>query len=196
MRVLVACEFSGVVRDAFIACGHDAWSCDLEPSEQPGPHIIGDVLLHLADGWDLMLAFPPCTHLAASGAKHFAAKRADGRQQAAVDFFLRLANAGIPRICIENPIGIMSRVYRKPDQIIQPWMFGHEARKPTCLWLRGLPRLTPTSIVGEGRIHTTRGGKRIPVWYNLPPSPDRAKIRSRTFSGIAAAMAAQWSPVC
>lgn len=192
MRVLVACEFSGTVRDAFAAKGHDAWSCDLLPSEKPGNHIQGDVLDVLNDGWDLMIAHPPCTDLAVSGAKHFAAKRADGRQQASVDFFMALATADIPRMCIENPVSIMSTHWRKPDQIIQPWMFGHEATKTTCLWLSGLPRLQPTQLVGKGARHVTKGGNSLPTWYNLPPSADRWKLRSMTFPGIAQAMADQW----
>ena len=183
MRILVACEFSGRVRDAFRAKGHDAWSCDILPTELPGPHIQGDVLDILDDGWDLLIAFPPCTHLASSGARWFAAKRADGRQQQGIDFFLALANSSIPRKCIENPVGIMSNIYRKPDQIIQPWQFGHGETKATCLWLTGLPMLTPTNIVDgrAGRIH------------RMAPGPDRAKLRSLTYRGIAAAMADQWS---
>lgn len=182
MRVLIACEYSGVVRDAFIKRGHKAVSCDLLPTEQEGPHYQGNVLDILSDAWDLMIAHPPCTHLAVSGARHFAEKRADGRQQEAIDFFMQLANANIPKIAIENPICIMSTIWRKPDQIIQPWQFGHGETKATCLWLRGLPKLTPTNIVDgrENRIH------------RMPPSPDRWKERSRTFKGIASAMAEQW----
>lgn len=182
MRVLVACESSGRVRDAFLALGHDAVSCDILPTDSPGPHIEGDVLPHLGDGWDMMIAFPPCTHLAVSGARHFAAKRADGRQAEGVAFFLALANAPIPRVAIENPVGIMSSLYRTPDQVIQPWQFGHGETKATCLWLRGLAPLLPTDVVPgrEARIH------------RLPPSPDRWKIRSATYPGIAAAMADQW----
>ena len=182
MRVLVACEFSGRVRDAFIAKGHDAMSCDLLPSETPGQHYQGDVLNILDDGWDLMIAHPPCTHLAVSGAAWFAEKRKDGRQQEAVDFFMKLANADIPKMAIENPISIMSTVWRKPDQIIQPWMFGHSETKATCLWLKELPKLQPTNIVlgREQRLH------------KLPPSPDRWKLRSITYQGIADAMAEQW----
>lgn len=172
--------------------GHDAVSCDLLPTGSPGPHVVGDVLDILDDGWDMMIGFPPCTHLAVSGAKHFAAKRADGRQQEGVDFFLALANAPIPRVAIENPVGIMSTLYRKPDQIIQPYEHGHEATKTTCLWLRGLPLLTPTKIVGKGARHITKGGNSLPEWYNLPPGPDRWKVRSATWPGIAAAMASQW----
>lgn len=183
MRVLVACEFSGRVRDAFLEQGHDAMSCDLLPTDSPGPHYQGDVFDVINDGWDLMIAHPPCDHLAVSGARWFKEKQADGRQQAAIDFFMRLANADIPRIALENPISIMSTRYRKPDQIIQPWMFGHGETKSTCLWLKNLPPLEPTNIVDgrEARIH------------RLPPSADRWKIRSTTYEGIAKAMAQQWS---
>ena len=192
MRVLIACEYSGTVRDAFIAAGHDAMSCDLLPSDRPGPHYQGDIVDILGDNWDLMVAHPPCTHLAVSGAKHFAAKQADGRQAAALEFVCVLMNAPIPRICVENPVSIISTRIRKPDQIIQPWMFGHEATKTTCLWLKGLPPLVPTNIVGKGARHVTKSGKSLPTWYNLPPSVDRWKIRSATFQGIANAMATQW----
>jgi len=196
MRVLIACEYSGAVRDAFIARGHDAMSCDLLPTDAPGPHYTGDVFDIVGDGWDLMVAHPPCTDLAVSGAKHFAAKRADGRQQAALAFVRRLLAAPVPRIALENPVSIISTNIRKPDQIIQPWMFGHEATKTTCLWLKGLPHLTPTDIVGKGARHVTKSGKSLPQWYNLPPSADRWKIRSATFKGIAAAMADQWGRAC
>jgi|WetSurMetagenome_2_1015567.scaffolds.fasta_scaffold70899_5 hypothetical protein len=181
-RVLVACEFSGVVRDAFIAQGCDAMSCDLLPSETLGPHYRGDVRDVLDYPWDLMVAHPPCTHLSVSGAKHFGEKKMDGRQQSAVSFFMTLAKANIPRIAIENPVCVMSSLWRKPDQIIQPWMFGHGETKTTCLWLKGLPPLQPTNVV-EGREGI--------VW-KMPPSPDRWKERSRTFTGIAEAMASQW----
>lgn len=194
MKVLVACEMSGRVRDAFIARGHDAVSCDLLPTLKPGPHIEGDVLPLLSQPWDMVIAFPPCTHLAVSGAKHFEQKRADGRQQQGIDFFMKFVEltTHIPRVAIENPVGIMSTIYRKPDQIVQPWMFGDEATKTTCLWLKGLPLLVPTKVVGKGARHVTKGGKSLPVWYNLPPSPDRGKIRSATFQGLADAMAEQW----
>lgn len=194
MKVLIACEYSGAVRSAFRELGHDAWSCDLLPADDGSKfHIQGDVLPILNGGWDMMIAFPPCTHLAVSGAKHFAAKRADGRQQQGIDFFMALANAPIPRIAIENPVGVMSSHWRKPDQIIQPYEHGHEATKTTCLWLKNLPPLTPTNIVGKGTRHITKGGNSLPTWYNLPPSKDRWKIRSATFQGIAEAMASQWS---
>ena len=192
MRVLIACEYSGTVRDAFIAQGHDAMSCDILPSDRPGPHYQGGVLNLLDEDWDLMIAHPPCTHLAVSGAKHFAQKQADGRQAAALEFVQLLMAAPIPRICIENPVSIISTRIRKPDQIIQPWQFGHEATKTTCLWLKGLPPLVPTDIVGKGARHVTKSGKSLPAWYNLPPSPMRWKVRSATFQGIADAMAAQW----
>jgi len=190
VRVLVACEYSGAVRDAFLAAGHDAMSCDLLPTDAPGPHWQGDVREVLTWGWDLMIAHPPCTHLAVSGARWFDGKV---REQAeALDFVRLLMTAPIERICIENPVSIISSRIRKPDQIIQPWQFGHEATKTTCLWLTGLPHLTPTAIVGKGERHVTKSGKSLPKWYNLPPSPDRWKIRSATYPGIAAAMAAQW----
>ena len=183
MRVLIACEFSGVVRDAFRAMGHDAVSCDLLPSERPGPHIQGDVLPLLGQGWDMLIAFPPCTHLCSSGARWWPAKRVDGRQAAALAFARALMDAPIPRVAIENPVGLLSTAVRRPDQIIQPWQFGHGETKATCLWLRGLPLLVPTCIVAgrEPRIH------------RMAPGPDRARERSRTYPGIAAAMAAQWS---
>lgn len=182
MRVLVACEYSGRVRDAFINGGHDAMSCDLLPTDYPGPHYHGSVMDVLNYGWDLMIAHPPCTHLAVSGARHFAEKRADGRQQEAIDFFLALARAPIPRIAIENPVCIMSSVWRKPDQTIQPWQYGHGETKATCLWLKNLPHLVPTNIVSgrDARIH------------KMPPSADRWKLRSQTYQGIADAMADQW----
>ncbi len=184
MKVLIACEYSGIVRDAFISAGHDAMSCDLLPTDAPGPHYQGDVFDVIDYPWDFMIAHPPCTHLSVSGSRHFAAKRIDGRQQAAVSFFMRIVrqSAHIPMTAIENPVCIMSSMYRKPDQIIQPWMFGHGETKATCLWLNGLPLLQPTNIV-EGR------EQRL---HRLPPSPDRWKERSKTFSGIAEAMASQW----
>ena len=180
MRVLVACEFSGVVRDAFIERGHDAWSCDLLPTERPGPHIQGDVLAVLDDGWDLMIAHPPCTYLAASGARWWATRVWE--QDAAVGFVCSLLDASIPRIALENPVGALSRRVRKPDQIIQSWQYGHGETKATCLWLKGLPLLTPTNVVDgrEARVHRMSAG------------PNRWRERSRTLPGIAAAMAAQW----
>ena len=182
MKILVACEYSGTVRDAFIRAGHDAMSCDMLPTERPGPHYHGDVMDILGKDWDMLIAHPPCTHLAVSGARHFARKRESGEQQAAIDFFMSMANSGIEKIAIENPICIMSTVWRKPDQIIQPWQYGHGETKATCLWLENLPPLTPTNIVDgrEARIH------------KMPPSADRWKLRSKTYHGIADAMAAQW----
>lgn len=181
MRVLVACEFSGRVRDAFIRRGHDAISCDLLPSETPGPHYRGDVRdLDLAS-FDLMVAHPPCTHLAVSGARWFKDKV---REQAeALDFVRFLLSAPIPRIALENPVSIISSRIRKPDQIVQPWQFGHGETKATCLWLKNLPPLSPTNIVN---------GREQRIW-KLPPSSDRWKLRSATFEGIANAMAEQWA---
>lgn len=184
MRILVACEFSGIVRDACIARGHDALSCDLLPSERPGPHYQGDVCDLFSDTWDMMIAFPPCTHLCVSGARWFAQKRAE--QEEAIAFARMLLEVPIARIALENPIGILSTRIRKPDQIIQPWMFGHGETKATCLWLKGLPLLRPTQVV-EGR-----HGR---VW-KMSPSPTRAKERSRTYTGIATAMAEQWLDRC
>jgi hypothetical protein len=183
MRVLVACEFSGVVRDAFIARGHDAMSCDFHETERPGPHYRGDVRDVWDACWDLMIAHPDCTHLAVSGARHFSEKWFDGRQAKGIAFFMQLTRTPVPRWAIENPVCIMSRLYRKPDQIVQPWQFGHGETKATCLWLRGLEPLKPTRIV-EGR------ADRI---HKMAPSPDRWRERSRTYTGIAEAMAEQWS---
>jgi hypothetical protein len=181
MRVLIACEFSGTVRRAFRARGYDAWSCDLLPAEDSSEyHLQQNVLTVLGMGWDLMVAHPPCTHLAVSGARWFRDKQAE--QAEALDFVRLLLDAPIFRIALENPVSIISSRIRKPDQIIQPWQFGHGETKATCLWLKGLPKLTPTEIV-EGR-----EGK---VW-KMPPSPDRWKERSRTYTGIAQAMADQW----
>lgn len=182
MKVLVACEYSGRVRDAFIRAGHDAMSCDILPTDEPGPHYQGDVRDILGNGWDLMICHPPCTHLAVSGARHFAAKQASGVQQEALEFVQLLLNAPIPMIALENPVSIISSRIRKPDQVIQPWMFGHGETKATCLWLKGLPKLKPTRIV-EGRENRV---------HRLPPSVDRWKKRSTTLQGIADAMAAQW----
>ena len=190
MRVLIACEYSGTVRDAFLRAGHDALSCDLLPTDAPGPHYQGDVRDILADGWDLMIAHPPCTHLAVSGARWFKDKQVE--QAEALDFVRLLLAAPIPRIALENPVSIISSRIRKPDQIIQPYQYGHEATKTTCLWLQNVPPLVPTEIVGKGARHVTKSGKSLPEWYNLPPSADRWKIRSATFPGIAAAMATQW----
>lgn len=190
MKVLIACEYSGTVRDAFTALGHDATSCDLLPTDSPGRHYQGNVMDIIHDGWDLMVCHPPCTHLAVSGARWFHKKQTE--QQEALDFVRKLLDAPIGKICLENPVSIISSKIRKPDQIIQPYMFGHEATKTTCLWLKNLPPLTPTNIVGKGERHITKGGRSLPKWYNLPPSDDRWKIRSATFKGIAEAMASQW----
>jgi len=214
MKILIACEFSGIVREAFRRRGHDAWSCDLLPTEIPGQHIQDDVLKHLTEGWDMIIAHPPCTHLAVSGARYF--KHKIIIQNEAINFFLCFVNTEVPKICIENPIGIMSRVYRKPNQIIQPWMFGHSESKATCLWLKGLSELKPTKLAEWkryrckcGNVFETALGKygccdypAKPLWDNqtksgqnkLPPSASehRAKDRSRTYHGIADAMADQW----
>ncbi len=181
MRVLVACEYSGRVRQAFRGRGHDAWSCDLLDSEDSSPfHIKGDVLKELYNGWDLMVAHPPCTHLAVSGARWFKDKLVEQRES--LEFVETLMSAPIDKIALENPVSIISSRIRKPDQIIQPWQYGHGETKATCLWLKNLPLLTPTNIVSgrEARVH------------NMAPSPDRWKERSRTYEGIAKAMAEQW----
>ena len=180
MRVLIACEYSGAVRDAFRARGHDALSCDLLPTDAPGPHYQGDVRDVMGQGWDLMIAHPPCTHLAVSGARWFKDKLQE--QADALAFVRLLMDAPVERIAIENPISIISSRIRKPDQIIQPWQFGHGETKATCLWLKNLPPLTPTNIVNgrEARVH------------RMAPSPTRWKERSKTYAGIAAAMADQW----
>jgi len=180
MKVLIACEFSGIVRDAFAARGNDAVSCDILPTEKPGEHIQDDVLNHLNERWDMMIAHPPCTHLAVSGARWFKDKKKE--QKEALEFVRGLFDAPIRKTCIENPVSIISTRIRPCDQIIQPWMFGHGETKTTCLWLKNLPGLNPTDIVDgrEGR-----------VWKE-PPSKDRWKNRSRTYQGIANAMAEQW----
>ena len=203
MNVLVACEESQRVCIAFREKGHNAFSCDIEPCSGGHPewHIMQDVIPlldgrcsfktmdgieHSIDGkWGLIVAFPPCTHLAVSGARYFEQKRKDGRQQHGIDFFMKFVNADCEKIAIENPIGIMSTHYRKPDQIIQPWMFGHGETKATCLWLKNLPKLEPTNIVD---------GREQRIW-KMPPGPERAKERSKTYDGIAKAMAAQWSDI-
>lgn len=196
MRVLIACEESQTVCNAFREQGHGAYSCDVLACSGGHPewHIQGNVLNHLNDGWDLMIAHPPCTHTAVSGAAWFKQKQKDGRQKEAIDFFMKIANANISKIAIEHPISIMSSKYRKPDQIIHPWMFGQEFSKPTCLWLKNLPKLVPTKIVGKGEFVTSKSGRRGAKWnWWLPPGPERARIRSKTFKGIAEAMAQQWS---
>ena len=190
MKILIACEYSGRVRDAFIALGHEAMSCDLLPTDAPGPHYQGDVRDVLDYPWDLMIAHPPCTDLAVSGAAWFAKKRYVGSQQASASFFMKLAKCDIPKIAIENPVCIISSLWRKPDQTIQPWMFGHMEQKATCLWLKGLPLLKPTNDVKNEMMQLPKN-QRERMHY-LPPSEDRWKIRSETYPGIAEAMAAQW----
>jgi site-specific DNA-cytosine methylase len=201
LRVLVACEFSGRVRDAFSDLGHDAWSCDLLPSESPGQHYQCDIREVIGQDWDMLLAFPPCQHLTKACAGQWAAKQADGRQQAALDFVRLLMDAPIERICVENPVGRISTAIRKPDQIIQPWMFGDPWKKATCLWLRGLPPLLPSApvepvgyYIDAGASRRTAGRKeRAGVFHDIGVvRKERAKERSRTFDGIARAMAAQW----
>jgi len=196
MKVLVACEFSGVVREAFRKKGHNAMSCDLLSSDDTTKHhYCGDVMDIINEDWDMILAFPPCTHLAVSGAAWFEEKRKDGRQQQGIDFFMNFAEHDCSKIAIENPVGIMSTVWRKPDQIIQPYEFGEPFSKKTCLWLKGLSKLNKTKIVDRGERVTFKSGKSMPKWYSdafrLPPK-ERAKVRSKTFQGIADAMAEQW----
>jgi hypothetical protein len=185
VKILVACEFSGRVRDACSKQGHEAMSCDWLPTEQPGFHYQGDIRDVLDYPWDMMIAHPPCTNLAVSGARYFEEKRMKGAVQQGASFVMMLAKRDIPMIAIENPISLLSSVWRKPDQIIQPWMFGHGETKATCLWLKNLPKLEPTNIV-EGRENN--------VW-KMPPSENRWKERSRTYQGIADAMASQWSNI-
>ena len=203
MKVLVACEYSGRVRDAFIRGGHEAMSCDLVPTDAPGPHYQGDVMDIINDGWDLLIAFPPCTYLTLTGNKWFKPEFADRfperhqQRKDAVDFFMKIANMPIPKIAIENPIGVMSRIYRKPDQIIQPWQFGFPTTKATCLWLKGLPTLKPTNIVDKGEVVISKSGNRMSKWYYETSKLSlkdgaRAKARSVTFQGVADAMADQW----
>ena len=207
MKVLIACEFSGTVRDAFSNFGHYAVSCDLEPTEKPGKHYQGNILDIINDGWDLMIAHPPCTFLTVTGNKWLKdqPKRKSGAlvgperkkaQQESIEFFLKLTKAPIERIAIENPVGIMSSVYKKPNQIIHPWQFGHKASKSTCLWLKNLPLLKPTEIVDKGEFIQYKSGKRCSKWYAdaaKETAEMRAKIRNRTFQGIANAMAEQWN---
>ena len=189
MRVLVACEYSGTVRDAFIARGHDAWSCDLLPTDVDGPHIHGDVTEILGDGWDLMIAHPPCTALCVSGNRHYANTQA---REDALSFFRAFLDAPIDKVCVENPVGVVSSRIRKPDQYIQPWEYGHAESKKTGLWLKGLAQLKSTNVLplpdcGYWDNQTPSGQNK------LGPSPDRWKIRSATYEGIARAMAAQWA---
>ncbi len=190
MRVLIACEYSGRVRDEFLKLGHEAMSCDLLPTDAAGPHYQGDVRDVLDYPWDMMIAHPPCTDLAVSGAAWFAKKRMAGQQQASASFFMMLAKADIPQIVIENPVCVMSSLWRKPDQTIQPWMFGHMEQKATCLWLKNTPPLAPTNIVKDEMMLLPKN-QRERLHY-LPPSEDRWKLRSETYLGIAQAMASQW----
>ena len=198
MKILVACEESQAVTKRLRVLGHEAYSCDIQECSGGHPewHIFGDVVPELEKHWDMLIAFPPCTDLAVSGAAWFEQKRKDGRQQASIDFFMLFANANCERIAIENPVGIMSSHWRKPDQIIQPYWFGDEAQKTTCLWLKGLPKLEPTKMVGKGEFITHKSGKTKPKWFadafKLSPS-ERRKVRSKTFDGIAQAMAEQWA---
>lgn len=185
MKILIACEESQTVTKEFRKLGHDAYSCDIIDcsGNHPEWHIKDDVLKHLDNNWDMIIAFPPCTDLCVSGARWFKEKQQNGSQQKSIEFFMKFTNLKCKKVAIENPIGIMSTIYRKPDQIIQPWMFGHGETKATCLWLKGLPKLIPTNIVNEreNKIHKMR------------PSPDRSKLRSKTYQGIAEAMPIQWS---
>jgi hypothetical protein len=204
MKILLACEESQAVTKEFRLLGHDAFSCDIAPcsGENPEWHMQEDVIPVLKQAWDMVIAFPPCTHLAVSGAAWFKKKQADGRQQQGIDFFLAFTKLDhIPRVAIENPVGIMSRHWRKPDQIIQPYEFGNDASKKTCLWLKGLPLLKPTQRV-KGRMVTTPSGKVVERWANqcdnyghdkTSPSPERGGLRSKTYQGIAKAMASQWN---
>lgn len=204
MKILVACEESQAVTKELRLLGHEAFSCDLLPCSGGHPewHLQKSVFDVINDGWDMMIAFPPCTDLAVSGARHFERKIADGSQQKSIQFFMDLINAPIPKIAVENPIGIMSGKYRKPDQIIQPWQFGDKAQKSTCLWLKNLPKLEPTDIVEKGEFFefTSKKGekKRMPMWYyqalkDAKTPEQRRTLRSKTFKGIAIAMATQWT---
>lgn len=195
MRVLVACEYSGRVRSAFRVLGHDAWSCDLEPAADGSEHHLQEDCLRVMERarWDLIIAHPPCTHLSSSGAKHWAKKRADGRQQQGIDLFCAIRDACMAhadRWAIENPVGIMSTLWRAPDQIVQPWMFGDEARKTTCLWTHNLPLLVADRIVGQGELRPIPDGRMMPAWYT-----NKGKHRSVTFPGFARAMAEQWGGI-
>jgi len=204
LKILVACEESQAVTKHLRALGHEAFSCDILPCSGSHPewHYQQDVFEVIEKGWDMMIAFPPCTHLASSGARHFKQKIADGRQQQGIDFFMKLVNVDIDRIAIENPIGVMSTKYRKPDQIIQPYQFGDKAQKSTCLWLKNLPKLEPTNIVDKGEFFEfiSKKGvkKRMPMWYykalqDAKTPQQRSTLRSKTFDGIARAMATQWT---
>jgi site-specific DNA-cytosine methylase len=204
MKILIACEESQAVCKAFRAKGHEAYSCDILPCSGGHPewHIQGDVEPILEQEWDMIIAFPPCTDLAVSGARHFKRKIKDGSQQKSIDFFMLFANHSCQKIAIENPVSIMSTKWRKPDQIIQPYQFGHEAKKTTCLWLKGLTKLQHTNVVGEGEFYISPNGAKMPKWLSDPVGEDGKKLaynsvaikmlRSKTFPGIAEAMAQQW----
>ena len=194
MKILVACEESQAVTIELRKLGHEAYSCDILECSGGHPewHIQQDVTNLLHKQWGMIIAFPPCTDLAVSGAKHFEKKRADGRQQRSIDFFMQFANCDCPKIAIENPVGIMSTEWRKPDQIVHPYMFGDPFTKTTCLWLKGLPLLQPTNIVSKGETHICPSGKSLPEWYSKG-GKERQKNRSKTFPGIAKAMAEQWA---
>lgn len=200
MKILIACEYSGIVRDAFKDKGHDVWSCDILPTDKEGQHIQDDILKHLDDGWDMMIAHPPCTYLTVTGNKWFKPEFKDRfptriqDREDAIEFFLKLANANIPKICIENPVGIMSSVYQKPTQYVHPYYFGDKHSKKTGLWLKNLPKLKSTNIV-EPEFYIYKDGRKDPLWHvetmKLPPL-ERMKARSKTFQGVADAMAEQW----
>ena len=194
MKVLVACEYSGIVRDAFTSKGHDAWSCDILPTESPGNHFQGDILEHLDKGWDLMIAHPPCTHLAVSGARWFTeGKKPWSLQEEALDFVRKLLDAPIDKIALENPVSVISTKIRKPNQIIQPFEYGHDVTKRTCLWLKNLPNLKPTKIVKPDIVEKNGYKMSRHHWETFKlPSKIRGKVRSRFYEGIAEAMADQW----
>ena len=193
-RVLIACEESQVVTAAMRRAGVEAYSCDVLPTsgDHPEWHIRGDVTPLLKEDWAMIIAFPPCTDLASSGAKWFEQKIRDGRQQRSIEFFMQFVNCGCERVAIENPIGIMSSYYRKPDQIISPHMFGESVQKKTCLWLKNLPLLEPTQVVEKGKRVKYESGRSLPDWYANASKTNRARTRSKTFAGIAEAMARQY----
>jgi len=196
MKVLLACEESQAVTKELRQLGHEAYSCDIKESTGGHPewHIQGDVLEEVHKEWDMIIGFPPCTHLSNAGNRWLKEKIADGRQQQGIDFFMAFTDLACPKVAIENPVGCMSTFYRKPDQIIQPYEYGDEAQKRTCLWLKGLPLLTPTKIVGKGEMKTLSSGKVMSVWFDAAPKGvSRSTHRSKTFPGIAKAMARQWT---
>ena len=196
MRILIACEESQAVTIELRKLGHKAYSCDIEPCSGSYPewHLQQNVIPLLEENWDMIIAFPPCTHLCVSGAQYFETKIKDGRQQQGIDFFMLFANSKCKKVAIENPVGIMSTVWRQPDQIIQPYQFGDEFQKTTCLWLKGLPLLKPTKLVDKGRMHIFKSGRVMPEWYfQAWKEKERSKMRSKTFPGIAYAMATQWT---